>query len=85
MAKLEGEGGGAIGSIWRQHGGGFYALVGKVTAEAGPATPTAFLLSAVLAALSALSFGELAARYPSSAGESRYVQEAFGKATARKP
>ena len=27
MAKLEGEGGGAVGSIWRQHGGGFYALM----------------------------------------------------------
>jgi len=27
MAKLEGEGGGAVGSIWRKHGGGYYALL----------------------------------------------------------
>lgn len=27
MAELEGSGGGAIGKIWRQHGGGYYALL----------------------------------------------------------
>ncbi len=59
-------------------GGGFYALIGKVAAAAGPGTTSAFVLSAGLAALSALSFGELSARFPSSAGESRYVLEAWG-------
>ncbi len=27
MAKLEGSGGGAIGKLWRKHGGGYYALL----------------------------------------------------------
>ena len=27
MAKLEGSGGGAVGKLWRKHGGGYYALL----------------------------------------------------------
>jgi len=27
MAELEGSGGGAVGKIWRKHGGGYYALL----------------------------------------------------------
>ncbi len=27
MAQLEGSGGGAVGKLWRKHGGGYYALV----------------------------------------------------------
>ena len=27
MTQLEGSGGGAIGSLWRKHGGGYYALL----------------------------------------------------------
>lgn len=27
MAELEGSGGGAIGNLWRKHGGGYYALL----------------------------------------------------------
>jgi hypothetical protein len=27
MAKLEGSGGGAVGKLWRKHGGGYYALI----------------------------------------------------------
>jgi amino acid transporter len=59
-------------------GGGFYALVGKVAASAGMYAPVSWLVAIVVAAFSALSFGELSARYPASAGESRYVFEAFG-------
>lgn len=58
-------------------GGGFYALVGKVAAEAGMYTPIAFLVAALVGLVTALSYGELSARYPVSAGESQYVQEAF--------
>ncbi len=60
-------------------GGGFYALVGKVAGEAGMTAPISFLLAAIVAGFSALSFGELSARYPFSAGESHYVHEAFGR------
>lgn len=60
-------------------GGGFYALTGEVAAEAGMLTPWAFLASAGIALFSAFSFAELSARFPYSAGEARYVQEAFGR------
>ncbi len=58
-------------------GGGFYALLGKVAGHAGMLAPMSFLVAAAIAFVTALSFGELAARFPYSAGESRYVFEAF--------
>lgn len=60
-------------------GGGFYALIGDVAAEAGLLTPAAFLVAAIVAGFSALSFSELSARLPYSAGEAHYVLEAFGR------
>lgn len=60
-------------------GGGFYALIGKVAGEAGMATPIAFLISGLLALLNAFTFAELSARLPFSAGEARYVDQAFGR------
>lgn len=59
-------------------GAGIYVLVGAVVGAAGALTPHAFLLSGLVAALSAYSFAELAARIPESAGEAAYAQEAFG-------
>ncbi len=58
-------------------GGGFYALVGKVSAEAGMLTPLAFLAAATIAMFSAFSYAELSARYPYSAGEAHYALVAF--------
>jgi len=58
-------------------GAGIYVLVGKVAGEAGLLAPLAFLVAAVIAALTGLSYGELAARYPVSAGEAVYLQKAF--------
>ena len=46
-------------------GGGFYALTGKVAGEAGMLAPLAFLAAAGIALLSAFSFAELSARFPS--------------------
>lgn len=63
-------------------GAGFYALLGEIAGEAGMASPLAFLLSGLLALLSALSFGELASRFPLSAGEAAYVREGFGSDAA---
>ncbi|MCG6886482.1 MAG: amino acid permease [Proteobacteria bacterium] len=56
-------------------GAGIYVLVGKVAGYAGMFTPIAFLVSALLAAFSALSYAELSARFPKSAGEAVYVHE----------
>ena len=58
-------------------GGGFYALLGEIAGEAALFTPLAFLLSGLLAFISATSFAELSSRFPFSAGEARYAQEGF--------
>jgi len=60
-------------------GGGIYALAGKVAGEAGMYAPVAFALSAILALLTAFSYAELVARYPYSAGEVKYVHEAWNR------
>lgn len=59
-------------------GAGIYVLVGKVAGIAGLYAPVAFLVAAVVAAMTALSYAELASRFPKSAGEAIYVQEGFG-------
>ncbi|MCG6976144.1 MAG: APC family permease [Acidiferrobacterales bacterium] len=59
-------------------GAGIYVLVGKVAGAAGMLAPLAFLLSALVASFSAFSYGELASRYPVSAGEAVYIQRGLG-------
>jgi amino acid transporter len=59
-------------------GAGIYVLVGKVAGTAGLLAPVSFVLAAVLAAFSALSFAELSSRFPRSAGEALYVTEGLG-------
>lgn len=60
-------------------GAGIYVLIGKVVGVAGMYAPLAFMTAALIAALSALSYGELSARLPLSAGEAVYLEHAFGK------
>lgn len=60
-------------------GAGIYVLIGEVVTVAGRAAPSAFLLAAVLAGVTALSFAELGARIPKSAGEAAYVLAAFNR------
>ena len=62
-------------------GAGIYVLVGKVVGEAGLLAPFAFGLAAVIAGLTGLSYGELGARYPVSAGEAVYLHRAFNRRT----
>ncbi len=59
-------------------GAGIYVLIGEVARSAGPAAPSAFLISALMAGFTAFSYAELAARLPRSAGEAVYVAESFG-------
>lgn len=59
-------------------GAGIYVLVGKVAGEAGFYAPVSFMLASLLAAFSAFSYAELAARFPRSAGEAIYIEEGFG-------
>jgi len=59
-------------------GAGIYVLVGKAAGEAGNAVWMAFVLSAVLASLTGLSFAELSSMFPKSAGPYLYAKKAFG-------
>lgn len=56
-------------------GAGIYVLVGEVAGKSGMAAPIAFLLAGLLAALTGLSYAELAARFPEAAGAAAYVGE----------
>jgi len=58
-------------------GAGIYVLVGKVAGVAGMYAPIAFVVSALLATFTGLSYAELSARYPRSAGEAVYISQAF--------
>ncbi|MBD3360241.1 amino acid permease [Candidatus Peregrinibacteria bacterium] len=58
-------------------GAGIYALVGKVAGESLGYAPLAFLIAGIVATFTALSYGELSARLPKSAGEVTYVQTAL--------
>ncbi len=58
-------------------GAGIYVLVGEVVGAAGFGAPLAFVLAATVAGLTAFTYGELVARFPVSAGEAVYVDEAF--------
>ncbi len=60
-------------------GAGIYVLVGKVAGVAGILAPISFFVAAVLAGLTALSFSQLVVRFPRSAGEAVYVDQAFGR------
>ncbi len=58
-------------------GGGIYVLVGKVAERADMMAPISFVAAALLSAFTALTFAELSSRFPKSAGEAVYVQQAF--------
>ncbi len=58
-------------------GAGIYVLLGEVALVSGTFTPVAFLVAAVVVSFSAYSYRHLARRFPYSAGEAVYVQEAF--------
>jgi len=60
-------------------GAGIYVLVGKVAGMAGPYTPFSFMAAAIVATFTAYSYAKLSSKYPKSAGEAVYVQEAFHK------
>ena len=60
-------------------GAGIYSLAGKIAGLSGMYTPVSFLLSALIAAFVAFTYAELSSRYPKSAGEAVFVDQAFGK------
>lgn len=58
-------------------GAGIYALIGKVFAATGSATWISFIVAAVIALMTGLSYSELSAAFPKSAAEFTFVKEAF--------
>ncbi|HET8671728.1 MAG TPA: APC family permease [Candidatus Saccharimonadales bacterium] len=58
-------------------GAGVYVLIGKIAEPAGYMALVAFLLAALVAFCAALSYAELASRFPVSAGVAVYLHEAF--------
>lgn len=58
-------------------GAGIYVLIGEIVGEAGAWAPLSFVIAAIIASFTGLSYAELVGRYPRSAGEAVYVGEAF--------
>ena len=58
-------------------GAGIYALIGEVAGISGAASWAAFAVALVVAGLTALTYAELGGRFPKSAGEAFFTEEAF--------
>jgi len=62
-------------------GAGIYVLVGEAARDAGAMVWLAFVLAALLAAFTGLTYAELAAMFPSAGAEYEYVRRAFNEFT----
>lgn len=62
-------------------GAGIYVLIGKIAGITGNAVWLSFLISAIAAFPTGLSYAELASRYPKSAGEAVFADRAFRRGT----
>ena len=58
-------------------GAGIYALTGQVAADVGGAIWSSFLISFLLALITAFAYLELVTKYPRAAGAALYVHRAF--------
>jgi APA family basic amino acid/polyamine antiporter len=59
-------------------GAGIYVAIGEVQARAGSSAPVSFLIAGVAAALTGLSYADLASRWPHSAGAAAFVEQGLG-------
>src|SRR3989344_1749718 len=60
-------------------GAGIYVLIGAAAGYAGNAVWLSFVISAVVALLTGLSYAELSSIYPEASGEYSYVEHNFNK------
>jgi len=60
-------------------GAGIYVLVGAAAGHAGIWAPAAFLVAALVALPTALSFAELSARIPEASGDSAYIEAGLNR------
>lgn len=59
-------------------GAGIYVIIGEAVGLTGNAIWLAFLIGAIVATFSGLSYAELSSRYPKAGAEYTYIKEAFG-------
>jgi len=59
-------------------GAGIYVLIAEVANTAGMYAPFSFLIALVIVSFTALSYGELASRYPDAAGVAIYIKKGLG-------
>ncbi len=59
-------------------GAGIYVLIGEIAGVSGYYMPLSFVIACIVVFFTALSYAELSARYPVSAGEAVYIYEGFG-------
>jgi len=67
-----------LGNIF---GAGIYVLIGKMAGLSGIYIPLSFLIACLVVTFTALSYAELSARYPMSAGEAVYINAGFKSPT----
>ena len=60
-------------------GAGIYVVIGEAAGLAGNTLWLSFILAAVVASFTGLSYVELASRFPTAAAEYTYVEQSFGK------
>jgi len=60
-------------------GAGIYVLVGQAAGIAGHGVWISFLLGAIIASFTGLSYAELSSAYPGASGEVNYLKHAFGR------
>ncbi|MFH1222386.1 MAG: amino acid permease [Candidatus Micrarchaeota archaeon] len=63
-------------------GAGIYALIGKAAGLAGNAVWLSFVIAALVAGLTGLSYAELSSTFPKAAAEYEYTRNAFGRKIA---
>ncbi len=63
-------------------GAGIYVLIGEIIGLTGAWAPLAFLIASGVATFTGLSYSELVARHPRSAGEAEYILQAFSSPTS---
>ncbi len=63
-------------------GAGIYVLIGQAAGLAGNAVWLSFIIAAIVASFTGLSYAELSSRFPDAGAEYVYVQRSFGRRPA---
>jgi APA family basic amino acid/polyamine antiporter len=67
-----------LGSVGVILGAGIYALVGEAAGRGGNAVWISFLLAALMAGLTGLSYAEMASAYPKAGADYEYTRRGLG-------